>query len=132
RSLRRDLATASRQPGERRALSNPGGQQAFHGAERGFHVYRARGLGRRRRARVPAALEVLSGAADAERSRPWSEMRTLACVLGIYLVLGALQSQVARADERERAEALNAEGRELVKQLDLTGAAQRFRQALQL
>lgn len=59
-------------------------------------------------------------------------MRTLAAVLSLFLTLCTVFIQAASANDRERAEELNSEGRELVKQLDLTGAAERFRQALQL
>ncbi len=50
------------------------------------------------------------------------------CVLGLWQ--GGAYAQTPSATEQ--AEALNAEGKELIKQLDLVGAAQRFRAAMAL
>lgn len=49
------------------------------------------------------------------------------CLLALVAWTGTVS-----ADKRARAEELNAEGKKLVKQLDLEGAADRFRRAMQL
>lgn len=58
-----------------------------------------------------------------------TSFRTMMCSIGVFLMVLTL-GPLAHADDQERAEELNRQGKQKIQELDLDGAAKLFREAL--